>query len=193
MSARRFALIAAALLPAAALAVHELRYRLAFGDDTGSVLAEHGHGYLSVLSPVAVLLCAAGCARLLLSVAQGLPDRTPRAGLPQMWLASAGALFTIYASQELLEGMLSPGHAAGLDAIFAGSGWLAAPLSVLVGLALALVLRLARAVAQCRAQRHVVRVALRSPNGLRATSAIVTPRACLLARRLAGRAPPLTA
>lgn len=193
MSARRFALMAVAVLPAAALAVHELRYRLAFGDDTGSVLAEHGHGYLGVLSPLVVLLCAAGCARLLLNVARGLPDSTPRAGLPRMWLASAGALFAVYASQELLEGVLSAGHAGGLEAIFAGGGWLAAPLSVLVGFALALVLRLARCVAQRRAQRHLGRVALPSPVAPPVRSAIVTPRACQLARRLAGRAPPLPA
>lgn len=186
--------MAVALLPAAALAVHESRYRLAFGDDTGSVLAEHGHGYLGALSPLVALVCAIGCARLLLRVARGIPDGTPRAGVPRMWLACAAALFAVYGGQELLEGALSAGHTSGLDAMFAGGGWLAVPLCGLFGLGLALMLRLAHVVADRRAQRHVTRATTRAAvlPAPAPAAAIFTPRACQLARRLAGRAPPLT-
>lgn len=192
MTARRFALMAVALLPAAALLVHELRYRLVFGDDTGSVLAEHGHGYLGALSPFVAVLCAIACARLLLGVARGLPQSTGQAGFGRMWVACTAALFAVYAGQELLEGALSAGHAGGLDAIFASGGWLSAPLCLLVGMALALVLRLARAVAQRRARRRVETPQAQRAPRISAVSAVFTPRACQLARELAGRAPPLT-
>lgn len=193
MTARRFALTAVALLPAGALGVHELRYRLAFGSDTGSALAEHGHGYLGVALPLVALLCAIGCARLLLGVARGLPDLTGRAGFVRMWLACAAALFGVYAGQELLEGALSAGHSGGWNAVFAAGGWMAAPLCVLIGLGLALVLRLARTVALRRASRRVVRRHAQPGTPIFAASAVLSPRACQLARRLAGRAPPLIA
>lgn len=135
MTARRFALTASALLPAAALGVHELRYRLAFGDETGSALAEHGHGYLGVALPLVALLCAIGCARLLLGVARGLPELPGRVGFARMWLACAAALFAVYAGQELLEGAVSAGHSGGWNAVFAAGGWMSAPLCVLIGLA----------------------------------------------------------
>lgn len=193
MTPRRFSLMAVALLPVAALLVHELRYRLAFGDDTGSVLAEHGHGYLAALSPLVAAVCAIACARLLLGVARGLPESSGQAGFGRMCAACAAALFAVYAGQELIEGALSAGHAGGLDAIFAGGGWLSAPLCVLVGSGLALVLRLARAVARRRAARRVVaRLAPQHAMRMPALSAVITPRACQLARELAGRAPPLS-
>lgn len=194
LTARRFVLLAAALLPPAALAVHELRYRLAFGDETGSAVAAHGHGHLAIIAPIVALLCAAGCARLLLCVARGATDVAPRVALPRMWAACAVALLAVYGGQELLEGALSPGHAAGLDAILAGRGWLALPLCILVGFALAGVLRLARVVAERRARRHAaVRPAVARAAWQPARSRVVLPCACPLARRLAGRAPPIVA
>ena len=44
------------LLPVAALGVHELRYRLAYGSQADSALASQGHGYLDSLAPWLVLL-----------------------------------------------------------------------------------------------------------------------------------------
>lgn len=192
MTARRFALMAVALLSAAALLVHDLRYRLVFGDDTGSVLAEHGHGYLAALSPFVAVLCAIACARLLLGVARGMPEGTGQARFGRMSAACAAALFAVYAGQELLEGALSAGHAGGLDAIFASGGWLSVPLCLLVGMGLALVLRLARAIAHRRAERRADSPEALPAPWMAAGYAVFTPRACELARQLAGRAPPLT-
>lgn len=192
LTPRRFALTAAALLPPAALAVHELRYRLEFGSDTGAVLAEQGHSYLGALSPLLAFVFAIACARLLLAVARGRPEVTGRAGLVRMWLACSAALFAVYAGQELLEGALSTGHPGGIDALFAAGGWTSAPLCLLIGLGLAGVLRLARAVARRRATaaRRIPR--RHAPVGARiaAASVVLSPGACLLARLLAGRAPP---
>ena len=46
---------AAALMPAAVLTVHQLRFLLAFGGGTGQELEKEGHQYLSVLAaPIAM-------------------------------------------------------------------------------------------------------------------------------------------
>ena len=45
-----------ALLLGGAMALHQLRYRLAPGPD--DVLVEHGHGYLGAVGPLVALLCA---------------------------------------------------------------------------------------------------------------------------------------
>jgi len=47
------------------LVVHELRYRIAFGDDAESALATSGHGYLGVVAPAVAVLAMLGsrCAR----------------------------------------------------------------------------------------------------------------------------------
>ena len=48
---------AAALMPAAVLTVHQLRYLLAFGGESGSELEKEGHQYLSALAaPIAMLV-----------------------------------------------------------------------------------------------------------------------------------------
>ena len=49
-------IVRAALVPAAALLVHELRFMLAFGGGAGSELARQGHSYLHSLVPWIVLL-----------------------------------------------------------------------------------------------------------------------------------------
>lgn len=192
MTTRRFAWVAGGLLPAAALAVHELRYRLAFGEQAGPVLSEHGHGYLAALAPLVALLCAIGGARLLLGVARRLPDATGSAGFARMWSACAVVLFAVYGGQELLEGALSAGRPGGLDAVFAAGGWMSVPLCVVVGLGLASVLRLARAAASRGSSPRLTPAAPQPASPAAKPSAVLTPRACQLARRLAGRAPPLT-
>ena len=47
-----------ALVPVAALVVHDLRYRLAFGAQADAELRRQGHAYLSALTPLVVLLAA---------------------------------------------------------------------------------------------------------------------------------------
>jgi len=47
-----------ALLPLAALGVHQLRYRLAFGHESDHELTAQGHAYLASLTPILVLIAA---------------------------------------------------------------------------------------------------------------------------------------
>jgi len=139
----------AALLPAAALAVHQLRYALAHGDGAGQALAAEGHAYLSSAAPWLVLLATLSLGASLGRLAQrwsAHPTQTPRS-TARVWLLASLALVATYAGQELIEGALAPGHAAGLAGVFGAGGWWALPVSVALGGLLALVLRGTEAVA----------------------------------------------
>ncbi len=124
-----------ALLALGALAVHELRYLLAYGGQAQSAMASQGHGYLGELTPALVVLAlSALCGRL----AAATLGRGIHAGRRRSILRSASAfvaaLGMIFAAQELVEGALFAGHPGGLAAVFGGGGWLAAPLALAVGL-----------------------------------------------------------
>jgi hypothetical protein len=130
----------AALIALAALAVHQLRYRLAFGDDTGQELAHHGHAYLAQALPVllafAVATLAAGVLRAVLR-----PDASSGSltrSFAGRALLYALMIMAVFSAQELLEGALFAGHPAGLAAVLAAGGWLALPLALVAGAAAAL-------------------------------------------------------
>src|SRR4051794_41911668 len=76
-----------ALLGAGALALHELRYLIAYGGDAGRALDEQGHGYLGT---VAVLVALAVVASVATLVAGGVGGRGP-AGRPAAWRGGGGA------------------------------------------------------------------------------------------------------
>ncbi len=187
----------AALMPVAALAVHQLRYKLAFGGGSSHMLAAQGHAYLAGLAPWIVLLAGlsvgASLGRLAHRWARGAAEGTSRraAGLG-VWLLAAFALVAIYTGQELLEGLLATGHPGGLAGVFGDGGWWAMPVALVVGGALALALRGAQAL-----ERALAGVRLTAPARVRAAAEIVrrgvapSLLACApLARLAAGRAPP---
>jgi hypothetical protein len=208
---------AAALMPAAVLTVHQLRFMLAFGGASGEELEKEGHQYLSALAaPIAMSVAivvglffawlasawrekegsqttpAGGALGELASRFGGTRDPASWRGFLRLALLIAASLLVLYSCQELLEGMLSNGHPEGLDGVFGDGGWWAAPLSLLFGLAIAAALRGARA-----AIRWVVSRRRRptTPHG-RPTPAsrprhLVLPRLVPLAGAAAGRAPPL--
>jgi len=62
---------ALALLAPGALAVHELRYLVAYGGDAQRTLDHEGHHYLAALTPLVSLLLAATLAHLLVRLASG--------------------------------------------------------------------------------------------------------------------------
>lgn len=186
----------AALMPLAALAVHQLRYKLAFGAGSSEALSAQGHAYLGSLVPWLVLLAAlssgATVGRLAYRWAGGSGRERRRVGFVRTWLVAASALFAIYAGQELLEGAFASGHLAGLSAVVGAGGWWAAPAALLVGGALALALRGAAVAEQAiGAGRISLRLAARAGAPiLRPAVAVSRARVAPLARAGAGRAPP---
>jgi len=191
----------AALMPAAALVVHQLRYELAFGADAPRALARQGHAYLSSLTPWIVLLAALALGASLGALAQrwgrgeGGVRRTPRHAGVRMWLLASGGLVAIFAVQELLEGCFAGGHAAGVAAVVGEGGWWALPCALLVGGLLTLALRAGARVERALAELAPLRLGMR-PAPRTALRRILRPAApalpapAPLARAAAGRAPP---
>jgi hypothetical protein len=133
----------AALLPPAALAVHELRYLLAFGPRAGIELQRQGHSYLHSVVPWIAVAVALVAGSFLRAVGRAFSGRTSVARLTisfaALWLACTACLVTIYAGQEFLEGTFAVGHPAGLMGIFGYGGWWAIPAAACIGLVLAAV------------------------------------------------------
>jgi hypothetical protein len=186
----------AALMPVAALLVHQLRYTLAFGGHAGGELARQGHAYLHSLVPWIVLLIGVAVGAFLWSLGRAVAgQRTlPRytLSLAGMWVVCAGCLVAIYVTQELLEGWLATGHPAGLAGIFGYGGWWAVPAAICVGLVLAAVFHGARWVLDEVAQR---RSATTSHLVVRRTCVprwrdVTLPRLAPLAGGWSGRGPP---
>jgi hypothetical protein len=153
----------AALLPPAALAVHQLRFVLAFGRDAGQQLEATGHSYLHSVVPWIVLLLGLAAGSLLWAFGRALAGHrvvTNRSSTDQasaflkLWLVCSLCLLAIYTCQELLEGWFAAGHAAGFYGVFGMGGWWAIPASAGVGLVLAALLHSVPAVLDELAARH---------------------------------------
>lgn len=182
----------AAVIAVAALVLHELRYLIGFGDHAGEALAARGHAYLPFAGGVAGLLLALAGAQLLVAIdrarrtARG--ERAP--SFARLWLALAAVLLAVYSGQELLEALLSRGQHLGPAVPFAEGGWSAIPLALVLGAASALLLTGAsRAV--MTAARRARPVRLRPLRGGPRRPVAPTRAPChVMARHLAGRAPP---
>jgi hypothetical protein len=128
---------AGALLALGSLVVHQLRYLIAFGSESGAELHEQGHAYLAQSLPILLTLAGAAiAARLLVGAAshgRAHGGRSTWARAVLYGIAIAG----VFSVQELAEGALSPGHPAGIGALVGFGGWMAAPLALLLGLAAA--------------------------------------------------------
>jgi hypothetical protein len=187
MRSRGALLRAGALMAVAALALHQLRYAIGYGLDSPEASA--GHGYLSLLGALAVGLLALAALQLLALATR--PARHPGRGGPSFraaWAAAAAALLAIFVAQELLEGVLAGGQ--GAAGLLAHAGWSAVPLAIALGAVVALALRGAERVLAGAGERIP---ALRRPaiRALRPWLRLIPPRASLLSRHLASRAPPL--
>jgi hypothetical protein len=130
-----------ALLAPAALAVHQLRYMLAFGADAGIQLQRTGHSYLHSIVPWIVLLVALAAGGFLRALGRAFAGQTtlPRytVSLAGMWLACSACLIAIFGCQEFLEGLFATGHPAGPAGIFGYGGWWSIPAAACVGMVLA--------------------------------------------------------
>lgn len=98
----------AAAMPAAALAVHQLRYELAFGSDAHRQLAIEGHGYLGWVTPAVIVIASLALGGMLGRVVaawrRGQPDLSEGRRLVIVWLATAFGLLLVYTGQELVGG-----------------------------------------------------------------------------------------
>ena len=189
------ALARAAVFPAAAFAVHQLRYLLAFGGGATLELQRQGHSYLHSLVPWIVLLIGLAVGAFVSALGRAMTGQrsAPRFGISLLglWLTCSLCLVAIYAAQELLEGMFLTGHPAGLVGIFGYGGWWAIPASVCVGLVLAALLHGARWVLDEVSARWApppVRRRL-TGRGLR-PAGVALPRLAPLAAGWCGRGPP---
>jgi hypothetical protein len=185
------------LLPVGAFVVHQLRYRIAYGDQASAQLAAQGHSYLDSFAPWLVLLLCLAAGSFLVHLAQALATgRSAERGrsFTAVWIAASCLLTAIYAVQELLEGLVAAGHPAGLAGIVGHGGWWAAVVAVGVGFVIAALLRAAgaviEAVAHTAARRRRGRQNLHLPPAI-ADVSVVRPRPLAAAR--AGRAPPFAA
>lgn len=184
-------------MPAAAFAVHQLRYLLAYGSGAGAQLQRSGHSYLHSVVPWIVLLVALACGGFLAALGRAVAGHRsmPRfcASLLGLWLACAACLVAIFAAQEFLEGLFATGHPAGLAGIFGFGGWWSIPAALCVGLVLAVLFHGARWVldevahrsARARPPRAAGVVSVRRP------SDALVPRLAPLADGFSGRGPPV--
>jgi hypothetical protein len=182
------------LIAGAALALHELRYVIAYGGHSESALAHQGHAYLGTVTPLVVTVLALAGAQFL-----ALLGRARRSGavagdpprLRRLWLGASATLLLIYASQELTEGILASGHPTGAAALLAHGGLVALPLALALGGLVALALWGA-SMAIAAAARRAGRLLPRAPGrAVRPRPRLARPRTSVLALHLAGRAPPL--
>jgi hypothetical protein len=174
---------------AGALSLHELRYLLAPTGETGGMAR---HGYLSLAVPATATLVALALGGIVLRLARrGSGGRTPTA-IPvwRLGLAAAGLLLALFAAQETLESTLAGGGPAGLGVLTTAGGWVAIPLSLLVGSGVALAGRAGRDALM--PVRVSARLTTASAGGcdLRRPEDPLVLRAVGLARHIAGRGPP---
>ena len=164
-----------ALMPAAALVVHQLRFELAYGGGAGLELERQGHSYLHSVAPWLVLLIGVGVGSFLWALGRSVAGyRSPSrygASLLGLWLVCTLSLIAIYTTQELLEGWLATGHPAGLIGVFGYGGCWAIPVAALIGLVLATIFHGARWVLDEIAERRE-----RSVAGLRPRRRVVVVR-----------------
>lgn len=185
-----------ALMPAAAFAVHQLRYWLAYGDRAGAVLQRQGHAYLHSLVPWLVLLLAVAVGAFLRALGRAFGGQRSASrytlSFAALWLAGTVCLVAIFATQEGLEAMFATGHPAGFAGIFGYGGWWAIPASACVALVLAALLHGARWVLDATATRSARTPAPRRRRTarLRALRDVILPRPLPVAAGWSDRGPP---
>jgi hypothetical protein len=182
-----------ALLAAGALGLHQLRYAFGYGAGAEDALRAQGHAYLGPVTAVVLVATIIALAMALHRVASGAAAASRGQRLLRLWAGAAGALLTIFAVQESIEGIVAAGHPGGLGALVDHGGWTALPLAAAIGLAIALLLRGARTAAHAAravARRLAPRVSLRAPLALVPPPAPVRSRRPVLVAVAAGRGPP---
>jgi hypothetical protein len=186
MGLRRHPLSRGALLVGGAYAVHQLRFLLAYGHDAGRVFGEPGHRYLPFAAAATAVLLLLATLRFAQAVARPSHPQPRRVALRRLWTENAVALVAIYVGQEGLEGAFTPGHP-----VWEHGGWIVLPLAVLFGGLIAVLLVGAdRVLIEASRRAAAVPESKRLPVALPPGSRVVAVRLNVVARHLAGRAPP---
>jgi len=185
-----------ALMPAAVLAVHQLRYWLAYGDHAGAMLERQGHAYLHSLAPWAVLVMAIAAGAFLRALGRAFSGhcsaRRYTVSFVALWAACVASLVAIYVFQELLESLVATGHPAGMEGIFGYGGLWSIPAAASIALVLAALLHGARWALIATADRHAARVVRpRSAARLRLPQPVLLPRPAPVSAGWSDRGPPL--
>jgi hypothetical protein len=185
------------LLAVGAIALHELRYVVAPGAHVHDAAVSHMHSHLPLAIAIACMVFVASVvdfAAALLTARKGRTSVATPARLSRAWPAATVALLSVFVVQESLEGALFGGHTAGLHGLFGHGGWSVAVLAPLLGAVIAFLVRGSQKAIELVARKRASRV---RPKPVRALPMrpllIAAPRLSLLARNLAGRAPPLVA
>lgn len=183
-------------MPAAALAVHQLRFTLAFGGSAGRELALQGHAYLHSVTPWIVLSLALAAGSFTRAVGRAMAGQrsAPRyaVSLAGLWLLCSACLLAIYVTQELLEGYFLIGHPVGPAGIFGYGGWWSIPAALCVGLVLAAIFHGARWALDQVARRSAATAIKHDRPGLKRSRPVdaLLPRLAPLAAGCSGRGPP---
>jgi hypothetical protein len=186
----------AALVPAAALVVHQLRFVLAFGSSAGAELARQGHSYLHSVVPWIVLLIGVAIGGFLWGLGRALAGQRSAArytlSLATLWVVCSVCLVAIYVTQEFLEGLFATGHPGGLAGIFGYGGWWSIPAAACVGVVLAAIFHGARWVLNEVSERCIAAPRRTTARIFAAStpSDAVLPRLAPLAEGWSGRGPP---
>jgi hypothetical protein len=185
---------AAALIAVGALVLHELRYLIGHGGHSGEALASQGHAYLPFASALAAGLLVVAAAQLLALARRASLTGAGDGGAPPLrsaWAAATAALLAVYTGQEAIEALLTSGTDGVAAALLFHGGLVVLPLAASLGALVALGLRgasAAVAAAAARARRAPAHRAVR--RAVPPVPVFLAPRGPVIARHLAGRAPP---
>jgi hypothetical protein len=196
MRSGRITLRAAALLAGAALALHELRYLVAGGGGPEAELAAQGHAYLPLATTFVLVVLPVAAVQLIGAIARAFRtgDGEPQPpDLFLLWLLSSSALLGVHVAQEAAESLLTAGRPDVVAALAGPGGPVTMLLACGFGLLVALALRGAGAAVAAAVRRFARRRPAPALPPARPYSAETAARAGVLARHLAGRAPPLAA
>lgn len=175
--------------------VHELRYMVGYGEQANTVMVQQGHSYMPLLEALTAVLIVLAGARFALSLVRANRNATRAQDSPTflpLWLSASAVLGTVYTLQEGIEGAFAPGHPEGLIGVFGNGGWTALLLSIGIGALIGFLLRGAQRVIEFVARRAATQPRRRhSYRSYRPRQAPSFGNRDVLARNLAGRAPPL--
>jgi hypothetical protein len=184
---------AAILFLAGGLLLHQVRYAIAPADLVREFAP--AHKYLWWLIPVVGTLLFVATTHWAARLRTPDRDRLPQ--LPSvrvLWAMVTAGLVVAFGAQEFVESLIFRDQVLTWAELAGGNGWVVLPLAVAVGGVVAVLLKGAVKAQRWALGRHVPSASGRgSLPAVRPSAVVLVPRASVLARELAGRAPPVRA